>query len=218
VRIEERPNPPIPAETSRPAHNASPPGRFRALTGGRTPLDGPEAARHLARAWRETFGKDPSPRALGILWAQWALETGRGRSMHGNNFGGLKGVGPEGGSAVLATREGFGSTETRIRSRFRAYETPEAGARDYVQTLADRYPEALAAAAKGDADGFVRGLEQRRYFTADPAEYRRGIGALLREYETRGPAGCRPLSIETPGPALDLLLWTLARATAKKAG
>lgn len=218
MRIEERPNPPVPAETSRPAQNPTAPGRFRALAGGRTPLDGPQAARHLAQAWRETFGKDPSARALGILWAQWALETGRGRSMHGNNFGGLKGRAPDGGSAVLATREGFGANETRIQSRFRAYDSPEAGARDYVQTLADRYPEALAAAAKGDADGFVRGLEQRRYFTADPAEYRRGIRALLGEYETKGPAGGQPLSIETPSPALDLLLWTLARATAKKAG
>lgn len=177
-----------------------------------------DAARHLTRAWREVFGQPPSPRTLSLLWAQWALETGRGQSMHGNNFGGLKGEAPGGGSAVSWTREGFGEGERRIRSRFRAYATPEEGARDYVRTLAERYPDAATAAAAGDAGAFVQALERGRYFTANPADYRRGIAALAHEFQTRGPHAVRPLSVETPGPALDALLWTLTRATAKKSG
>jgi flagellum-specific peptidoglycan hydrolase FlgJ len=138
--------------------------------------------------------------------------------MRGNNFGGLKGESPSGGSSVLWTREGFGPGEQRIRSRFRSYATPEQGARDYVETLAARYPEATSAARAGDLDGFVRGLEKRRYFTADPGAYRRGLGALLGEHERLEKAPIRPPTLASAGPALDGLLWALARATAKKSG
>ncbi len=162
------------------------------------------------------FGKPAPPRAIAILWAQWALETGRGQSMHGHNFGGLKGKAPDGGSSVLETREGYGASEQTIRSRFRAYASPEAGARDYVETLAAKYPRALAGAAAGSPETFVRELERARYFTGDPNAYRRNVAALVHEFETRGPSAVRLPSVEAPGPALDALLWTIARQTSKK--
>jgi hypothetical protein len=218
VRIEQRSSPPAPAESSSRDQSTSHPGRFRALAGGRTPLEPAQATRHLAAAWREVHGSEPSRKTLSILWAQWALETGRGSSMRGNNFGGLKGEAPGGGSSVLWTREGFGPDEQRIRSRFRTYPTPEAGARDYVSTLSARYPEATRAAQAGDPEGFVRGLEQRRYFTADPADYRRGLAALVREHDRLESGQIRPPAVAPPGAAVDALLWTLARAAAKKAG
>jgi hypothetical protein len=76
----------------------------------------------------------------------------------------------------------------------------------------------MRAAEQGDVDGFVRGLSRRSYFTANPDDYRRSLRALLSKAETESFGGSRALTVETPGPALDMLLWTLARATAKKAG
>ncbi|MBX3182856.1 MAG: glucosaminidase domain-containing protein [Polyangiaceae bacterium] len=202
--------PPNPTSSPSPTHAGSRPdfASSLAIHGGRTPMSGGEAARHLATAWQQVTGQPPSERTLGALWAQWALETGRGKSMHGYNFGGLKGAGPEGGSAVLRTREGFGSSEQQIKSRFRTYSTPEQGALDYVRTLHERYPEATRAAAEGNATGFVAGLRQRGYFTGDPASYQRAIEKLSVEHAR----GADFSQLKDPGPLVDALLHTLSRA------
>lgn len=160
---------------------------FRAVVSGRTPLGPREAADALSRAWQDVLGEPPPPGSVGVLWAQWALETGRGQSMIGHNFGNIKGAGPGGRSTVMATREGYGATEHGVRARFRAYDSVDEGARDYVRTLARRFPGAIDAARQGNAAGFVDALQRGHYFTADPAAYRRGVESLAREFEHVGP-------------------------------
>lgn len=175
-----------------------------------------EASRLLRQAWQQATGSAPSDKTVSTLWAQWALETGRGRSMHGYNFGGLKATGGGQPSAVLTTREGFGDSERTIRSRFRTYSSPEAGALDYVQTLHQRYPEAAAAAGRGDVQGFVAGLTQRGYFTADPAVYGRALHSLSAEHARGGGGDFSKL--QDPGPLVDALLRTLGQAIARHQG
>lgn len=188
-----------------------------AQQGGRTPLSPGEATRLLEGAWQRVTGSAPSEGTLSTLWAQWALETGRGRSMHGYNFGGIKATpGAAHPSAVLTTREGFGDTERSIRSRFRTYATAEAGAIDYIETLHRQYPEAAAAAGRGDVQGFVAGLTQRGYFTADPAVYGRALHSLSAEHAQGGGGDFSRL--QDPGPLVDALLRTLGQAIARHHG
>lgn len=193
-------------------------GGFRSTleASGRTPLAPAAAAGELRQAYTRLTGQAPSRRTLSILWAQWALETGRGRSMVGHNFGGLKGASPNGKSGVYWTTEGHGADATRIRSRFRAYDSPAEGADDYLRTLQERYPEALEGAIAESPDGFVRGLQQRRYFTADPAEYQRSIASLSREFETKGPGG--QVLFDDPGPHVEMVLLSFRRAMEKRFG
>jgi hypothetical protein len=200
--------------TPAPAETAS----FRALAGARTAISPREAALNLARAWRDATGTNPNPATVAVLWAQWALETGRGRSMHGNNFGGLKGNASNGGSAVLSTREGYGESEQRIQARFRTYACAADGARDYVHTLGERYPSAFAAARDGDAARFAQALAAQGYFTADPRAYRASIASLSREYLERGPDHLPALTVEEPSVAQNALIWMLGRLIAKKGG
>ena len=56
------------------------------------------------------------------------METGSGRSMYNNNFGGIKGQGPSGQSVAMRTREREGDSERKITDKFRAYDTPAEGA------------------------------------------------------------------------------------------
>ena len=183
------------------------------LHGARTPLSGSEASRLLSHAWEQVHGQPPSAKTLSALWAQWALETGRGRAMRGYNFGGIKGTAPGGGSAVLKTHEGYGDHRVSIQSRFRAYATAEAGAVDYVRTLSERYPEATKAATNGDLHGFVAGLRKRGYFTADPSDYSRAIERLSAEHTRSGGGDFSQL--KDPGPWVDALLHTLAQVIAR---
>lgn len=173
---------------------------FRALAGGRTPLDGSQASAYLAHAYQSVTGSPPSPATLGLLWAQWALETARGQAMYGNNFGGVKARGTAPG-ANFATHEGFGAAKRRIVDRFRTYATPEEGARDYVGLLARRFPDAFEAAQRGDIQGFASALARRGYFTANPETYRKGLERLAAEHAS---------GVVQPGPSAQALVPLLA--------
>jgi hypothetical protein len=157
---------------------ATPTGATTLVRTARTRLSGDEAANALRAAWTEVRGQAPTPEALSILVGQWAHETGRGASMLNYNFGGLKGTGPSGLSASYVTHEGWGENAVRVVDRFRAYDSAEDGARDYVSLLARRYPDAVHAAERGDAPGFVHALKARGYFTDNEAAYSRSVQSL----------------------------------------
>jgi hypothetical protein len=148
----------------------------------RTPLDPEAAARHLARAWKNAAGRPLGEEGLAVLWSHWALETARGERMVGYNFGGLKGHSPAGESVRLWTRERHDDELALVRRRFRAYTSPEDGARDYVELLRERYPRARRAVERGSVVDFVLGLAERGYFTDDPDRYLRAMRSLGREF------------------------------------
>ncbi|HMA95761.1 MAG TPA: glucosaminidase domain-containing protein [Polyangiaceae bacterium] len=147
----------------------------------RTQLSSVEAKQSIARAYEQQTGKPLGPAGQAILTAQWAHETAHGASMFNFNFGGMKGASPEGLSVAQRTREGYGSSERTIVDGFRAYSSAEQGAADYVQLLRTRYRGAVEAAELGDAEGFVRGLKEKGYFTGDAAAYSRSIATIANQ-------------------------------------
>ena len=68
-----------------------------------------------------------------------------------------------------------------MRSRFRAYPSFEAGARDYVEMLS-RHPDALTAARRGDADAFIAALDRQGSFGQKSEAHRREVQRLAREF------------------------------------
>jgi hypothetical protein len=147
----------------------------------RTRLDGSQAAAALRTAWAQVTGQPASDKTVAVLTAQWAHETGSGASMYNYNFGGIKGASPEGMSVSQRTHEGFGKTDRTIGDRFRAYDSADEGATDYVRLLVQRFPEATQSAIRGDPVGFVQGLKQRGYFTGDPAAYTDSVASLTAQ-------------------------------------
>jgi hypothetical protein len=144
----------------------------------RTQMTVSAASAALRQAWTRVNGETPNDKTVALLTAQWAHETAHGTSMYNYNFGGIKGTGPTGLSVEQRTKEGWGRTERQITDRFRAYESAQSGAEDYVKLLTHRYPEAINAAKVGDSQGFVRGLKQRGYFTGDAQAYERSVSSI----------------------------------------
>lgn len=147
----------------------------RLVTPEKTPLSGQQAADALSRGYRDLYGQPPSKRTLAVLVGQWAMETGSGKSMYNHNFGGIKGTGPTGLSVAMRTREGHGESEVTIRDKFRAYESPAEGAKDYLSLLERRFPQAMSQARNGNAAGFVHALKQGGYFTGSEDAYRNAV-------------------------------------------
>lgn len=134
----------------------------------------------LISGYTEHYGVAPNQETTNMLLAQWALETGHGKSMPKHNFGGLTGVAPTGGTANLATVEGHGATARNTTRNFRTYDTPEQGAADFVGVLKRRHQPAMDAAAAGDARGFAAALKKSGYYSGDPEAYGKAIDSLYR--------------------------------------
>lgn len=103
----------------------------------------------------EQLGVDPQ-----ALLAQWGLETGWGKSVipGTNNLGNIKDFSGKGVEAV--------DNMTKSRDKYRAYDTVDAFADDYVSLIKKRYPSAVG---QKTVQGFAQALKDGGY--AEDPEY-----------------------------------------------
>jgi hypothetical protein len=143
-----------------------------------------EWAHSIARAWRQLLPYPPTVPALAVLWAQFALETGRGKSCFNFNLGNIKRVDGDGRDFVmLRTFEYVNGKRIDIDDSFRAFDSLDDGALDYLRFLCrPAYAEPWTCVVQGDADAFARALKRKGYYTAPVEEYARGIHSLAAEF------------------------------------
>lgn len=145
----------------------------------RTPASMTDIRGALSRALQAATGQRPSAQTLDVLSAQVSLETARGGQMFNFNFGGIKGVSPQGQTANYMTHEVIDGADMKLSQGFRAYGSIDEGARDYVSFLKAHYPQALARAGVGDVAGFAHALKEAHYYTAPEAQYAAGLQAAV---------------------------------------
>lgn len=149
----------------------------RELPDTKTPVFVPDLASVLWHAWTALVGSPPVHAAIELLVAWWGLETGWGRSCHCFNLGNAKGV--VGGSrcwTFFACNELINGKWVWFYPKnpgccFRAFETLEAGAVDWLALIHDRFPEAFAALSTGDPTTLAHAARLRGYYTAPEADY-----------------------------------------------
>lgn len=147
----------------------------------------------VTRAWMDLLHSVPTQAALSVLWAQFALETGRGKSCFNHNLGNIKRVPGDGHDwCILNTFEYIDGRRVDVPDTFRAYPTLDAGALDYLRFLTrTSYADPWACVVAGDADAFARALKYMGYYTAPAIEYAAGLKSLSAEY----------LRVATPVPS-----------------
>ena len=149
-----------------------------------TPIKLAELIPALWHAYRAVTGKTPTRQEISLLAAWWGLETGWGKSCHCFNLGNAK------------SRDGDGRCWCFFRCneiingrvvwfdppnpgcRFRAFESIEDGAADWVALIHSQFPEAAAALKEGP-DQVARAAKRRGYYTADEAQYTRTLVGCL---------------------------------------
>ena len=139
----------------------------------------------IAAAWLELRGVEPSLEALSVLWAQFALETGRGANCWCWNLGNIMSGGAWAGDADdLPTWEMIGGKHIDITERFRAYASLADGARDYLRFLfRESYAKAMERIEAGDAAGFGHVLKLLGFYTALETDYVGGLRSLAAEFK-----------------------------------
>lgn len=140
-----------------------------------TPLSRHAAAQGLVGAYVEVFGRTPTRAEAELLLAQtWGLETGRGESVINFNWGNITGSyqgnfwrppwfdpGPDASERTLRLHELM--LKGQAPRSFRAYPNHEAGARDYIKLLRDKFPSILQAARSGNVRSFAVAVRDSRY-------------------------------------------------------
>lgn len=159
----------------------------------------------LRTAWRQQLGGEPARSALLVLLAQWSLETAGGSASNNWNLAGIKytpGCGAD--YAQYLTREVQAGKAVTLMQRFRAYDSLEDGAADYLRLLRTRFGAAMAFAAAGDVQAFAHALKLAGYYTAPEDEYAAGLRAryaLLDQAIDEDTQPATPTALATGRPA-----------------
>ncbi len=161
-----------------------------------------EAAVYLYNGWVKLFKYEPKPEQLAIIWSQTCLETGRFTIGFMNyNFGNIKmkydvnaGKFKEDHLfTMFATGENLtvnGKNKyvwfepPHYQCAFKAYETAEDGAVDYLLFLStrDRYVDAWKQVILGNVTKYSHELKQHGYYTANEITYTAGLERLFKEF------------------------------------
>lgn len=157
----------------------------------RTPVSTPDMVQAMIDAWRRELGANPTAGELGVLLAQWSLETGNGASMVQFNVGNFKAPSP--GPADLfcyfATEEVVNGVRVPFVPhmppdyaadrvcRFAAFATLADGCASYLHAQYTRFRSAWSFVVAGDVAGFAAALHAAGYYTAPVDEYVRGMQA-----------------------------------------
>lgn len=156
-----------------------------------TPINEGEAAYALRESWKKIYGEYPSLDSLALLWAQWALETGRGKAIHWYNFGNIKRSSDEDYCMFRCNEIIKGKVvwfdPPHKQTWFRAYPSATEGAYDYLMFLSkrSRYQKAWEVLKQGDVYGFGHELKVAGYYTASEEQYTKSLASLAREFKNK---------------------------------
>ena len=150
----------------------------------------------LFSAWTKLFGQYPSKEAVGVVFAQWGIETGAGQACWNWNVGNYK-VRDKAGVevkyfALPGTWEIIGDKKVIIPtsdpgSWFLAFDTCTEGMTVHLNFLANqRYAPAWKYVLSGDVAGFSKRIRQLGYYTASEQDYTKGMNYYFRWYMKSG--------------------------------
>lgn len=143
-----------------------------------TPMSADEVAKAVSLAFKRLTGKLPTRKILGLLLAQWALESGNGRSIHNYNLTNIKRNSGDPYFQMFACSEVIDGVEQHFEPpnkacHFAAYLNPTDGAEAYIRVL-KRRPNWWNGLMTGDVEQFNIGLSTApKFYTANPEGYLR---------------------------------------------
>jgi hypothetical protein len=173
-----------------------------------TPASPPEVALAYTYSLAKLTGKEPSPKAVAVLHAQCALETGHMAACKNFSVGNIKAsskyeglftcfrcnerlLQPDGSFAYKwfspeGPEEPKGNVIRKYtvpdgepQTRFRAFKSLADGVLDKIRFLSSpRWKPALALALDGDAAFYVAKIRQLGYFTSELGPYQRTVVSL----------------------------------------
>ena len=147
----------------------------------RTTVPMPDFISALIKAWYDIYHTPPSKSQVGVIYAQFGVETGLSAACWNYNIGNIKAVDSPGKQIEYVRLKGVWEIINGQRiiippenpgAWFRAFPTLDAGVAWYMSFLRNtRYRVAWGAVEAGNPAGFSHLLKQQGYYTASEASY-----------------------------------------------
>jgi hypothetical protein len=154
----------------------------------RTPATTAEMVAGFTAAWAHLFDVVPKKEQLAVVWAQWALETGRGKFMVQYNLGNVKRVPGDGYSyyqircnEIINGKIVWFDPPSPYTS-FRAFPSLAAGCAEYLKFISRHYAAGWAAVQVGDPAQYGHALKLAHYFTDVESHYVGALTSLWHEF------------------------------------
>lgn len=121
--------------------------------------------------------------AARVMASQAAIESNYGKKAPGNNYFGIKaGKSWDGPTQLLTTHEGSGENRVKVKSKFRVYDTPEAGIADRIKFMDRAFPSFSQAQTVGDALDALRNGRFGKYYTDSKSKYEGAVNSINTNY------------------------------------
>lgn len=169
-----------------------------------------------------------SREAVGVLWAQYALETGRGSACFGFNLANVKVTRSQAEAGVpffmlpntweIEHGRRVVYQPPHEQTWFRWFPSLAEAMRHHLSFLAARYGEAWAALLSGDPTAFALALKKRGYYTGSEATYAASLRHLLREFiaAVEWPVDPNEVTIAGPAHGTSVVDWALEQREADR--
>lgn len=158
----------------------------------RTKFSKKDMTKALVNAWFKIFEKKPKKEQIGILFAQWSLETGQGQYCWNYNIGNYKAKDIPNktvkyialnnvweiinGKKVILDKEDPGSW-------FLAFDSLSDGVEEHLRKLSgQRWKLAWEAVVNGDPNDFAHKLKLQRYYTAPEEDYKKLMSMYFKQF------------------------------------
>lgn len=147
-------------------------------------------------AWFKQFNEIPKKESIGVLFSQNAIETGGTVSMWNNNVGNVKFVpnqnqdADNGKEYMMLTNvwEMIGGVKKYYQppdpaTWFRSFPSLADGIAEHLDFLKNhRYKSSWSAVESGNPGAFAHLLKINKYYTADEADYVKGMNYFFKKY------------------------------------
>jgi hypothetical protein len=164
----------------------------------KVPVTYAEVRDAIIEAYQQLHGEAPTDDLADTLAAQAWFESGQTGGLYNYNFGGVKGKGDSGKTALFATHEVINGETLAVKDFFRAYDTLAAGAADFLKILQGRYQAALNEAAKGHLAAYVKILKSRGYFTGEESAYASILSGIVSSHKAKPVVAVNASLTKTP--------------------
>ena len=144
--------------------------------------------RAVLRAWKALCGVFPTKEAVGCLWAQYALETGKGEFCWNSNIGNVKYTPGHDYMMLRGTWEILSGKRVVFEpphraTWFNAYASLDDAMGEHLRLLkSGRYASSWSAIEAGQPGEFAVRLKMRGYYTAPVEDYAKGLRAHHQDF------------------------------------
>ena len=158
----------------------------------RTTFSMEDLTRSLIKAWYDIYQDFPKKQSVGVIYAQWALETGEGKSCWCENIGNYKAVDEPNKTIKYCMLNNVweiinGKKEIfqppNKATWFMAFDSIDEGVAWHLNSLkTKRFKPAWRFVENGDIVGFVKQIKTLNYFTASLDDYLKATGIYFSRF------------------------------------